>query len=350
MELNDLPRKGGEWLLGAGPESDIVISSRVRLARNVDGFAFHTRLSAEQQTRLERHLRRAVLDAKVVGNPIYINLNETAGVDRLFLVERHLISKEHSLGEGDRAVIFDRDETVSIMLLEEDHIRLQVLRSGLQLWDTWEKATQADDRLESFLDYSFSPQYGYLTACPTNLGTGMRASVMFHLPALQMSRQMDKVLHAVEKMRMVVRGLYGEGSQAYGDFFQISNQVTLGLTEEEIVERLSAVVPKILEYERNMREVLMKNDRALFEDRVWRARGILATARSINSEEAMSHLSSVRMGINLGILPEVGLGALNELFILTLPAHIQKLAGRELETAERDQKRAEFIRERLALN
>jgi protein arginine kinase len=233
------------------------------------------------------------------------------------------------------------------MVNEEDHLRIQGLCSGFQLRETWERVDEVDSRLEQHLDYAFSSQYGYLTVCPTNCGTGLRASVMLHLPALVMTRQIDKVFQAVSKINLAVRGLYGEGTQASGDFYQISNQPTLGKSEVEIIERIEGVIPKIIEYERTVRENLVEQKREVVEDKVWRAYGMLQTARTINSEETMDLLSAVRMGVNLRIIPNVEIRTVNELFIFTQPAHLQKLERAELNSPERDITRAKFIRNRL---
>jgi protein arginine kinase len=234
------------------------------------------------------------------------------------------------------------------MVNEEDHLRIQGLRSGFQLRATWEQVDDIDSRLEKHLDYAFSPQFGYLTVCPTNVGTGMRASVMLHLPALVMTRQIDKVFQAVSKINLAVRGLYGEGTQASGDFYQFSNQPTLGKSEVEIIENIERVVPRIIEYERTVRDGLLEQRREVIEDKVWRAYGMLQTARTINSEETMDLLSAVRMGVNLKIIRDVEISTVNELFILTQPAHLQKMERSELNGPERDVTRATFIRNRLA--
>ena len=347
MDLNDLQSKAGEWLCGSGPESDIVISSRIRLARNVANFKFLSRATPKERSQLEQTLKERILEAEVAENISYFGLHNLSQVDRLFLVERHLISREHAFGKGPRGAAIGPQETLSLMVNEEDHLRLQALRSGLQLRRTWEDINRADDRLEKVISYAFSPQFGYLTVCPTNVGTGMRASVMVHLPALVMTRQIEKVFQAVSKINLAVRGLYGEGTQASGDFYQISNQPTLGKTEAEIIANIESVIPKIVEYERTVRETLLENKREIIEDKVWRAYGMLQSARTINSEETMDLLSAVRMGVNLGLIPDLEMRTVNELFIFTQPAHLQRLERSELNSPERDITRAAFIRNRL---
>jgi len=347
MELNDLQTSVGEWLGGTGPESDIVISSRIRLARNLGGYPFLSSADQQETGRIERFVREKMVDTGVAPDMTYFSLPSLTLLDRLFLVERHLISREHAFGKGPRGVGVASKETISIMVNEEDHLRIQGLSSGLQLRETWEHVDAADSCLEERLEYAFSSRFGYLTVCPTNCGTGLRASVMLHLPALSMTHQIDKVFKAVAKIDLVVRGLYGEGTQAYGDFYQISNQQTLGKTELEIIERIEGVIPKIIEYESTVRENLVEQKREVVEDKVWRAFGMLQNARTINSEETMDLLSAVRMGVNLGIIPDVEIATVNELFVFTQPAHLQKVEGAELTSPERDITRATLIRNRL---
>ena len=244
-------------------------------------------------------------------------------------------------------MLFSPNEAESLMINEEDHLRLQVLRSGLQLEETWQQASRLDDQLEQKLDFAFSSRLGYLTACPTNVGTGLRVSVMMHLPALVITRQIEKVFQAIARMRLAVRGLYGEGTQASGDFYQISNQVTLGRSEEEILETLSLTIPRIIDYENKAREALMRESASLLEDRIWRALGILTHARRISSEETMTLLSAVRMGLHLKRVKGLDVSLINKLFVDTLPGHLQMLSGKELSQEQRDVMRATQIRDLL---
>jgi protein arginine kinase len=347
MSLDNLATSGGEWLKGDGPESDIVISTRMRLARNSDQYTFPTVASLDEKIETEEHLREAILQAKIIKDMRYVNLMTVSPVDALFLVERHLISREHAEGKGDRAVAFGANEVISVMVNEEDHLRIQVVRSGFQLDETWSLTDSVDDALGEYVDYAFSPRLGYLTACPSNLGTGMRASVMVHLPGLVMAKQIEKVFHAVSKINLAVRGLYGEGTQASGNFYQISNQATLGRTEKQILDNLRSVVPQIVSYERKARDTLVSQSKLPLEDRIWRAYGMLKTSRTITSQEVAELLSAVRLGVNLVVLKEPEMKLINELFILTQPAHLQKLKGRTLDAPERDVARAEFIRQKL---
>lgn len=347
MLLNELLKDTGEWLRGTGPDSEIVISSRVRLARNLQGFHFISRLSPEERAACETKIRKRIIEANIVLPERYLELQEADPTDRKLLVERHLISKEHEDARHPRGVAIGAGESLSIMINEEDHIRLQVLRSGFCLREAFQMAQGFDLQLEEGLDFAFSPQLGYLTACPTNVGTGMRVSVMLHLPALVITRHIEKVFQAVSKINLAVRGLYGEGTEASGHFYQISNQVTLGKTEEEIAANVEQVIPTIVKYERDARESLMKRDRVRLEDRIWRALGMLRAARVMSSDESMMMLSFVRMGVHLGLLDKLSIKTVNELFIYSQPAHLQKLAQHIMQPEERDIRRAEYIRSRL---
>lgn len=347
MKINDLLEKSGEWLRGTGPESDIVISSRIRLARNLFRFPFLTRSTADNKEKIVDLITEKIKEAKLDKDMLIINLEKTSQLDCLMLFERHLISKDLAEGEGPRAAIISKDENVSLMINEEDHLRVQVLKSGLELLEAWREINIIDDKLAEKLPFAFDPQLGYLTACPTNIGTGLRASVMMHLPALVMTKQIEKVINMVNKINLGVRGLYGEGTQASGDFYQILNQITLGKSEIEIIEDLKAVVPNVINYERRAREALLYENREGLEDRVWRSYGMLRSARAISSEETLYLLSGLRLGINMNIIKDVSIDKVNELFIFTQPAHLQKIESKRLDSKRRDIARANFIRQHL---
>jgi protein arginine kinase len=350
VNLDELIGQSGEWLKGSGPDSDIVISSRVRLARNLSQYPFLTRASEEQRAEVHEAIRRALAKVGLGENGhLYIDLDQTNELTNRFLLERHLISRELANGSGDRGVLFNRSEMLAVMVNEEDHLRIQAIRAGFQIREAHADIQWIDDQLDQDLKFAYSEEFGYLTACPTNVGTGMRTSVMFHLPALVFTKQIDKVFASVTKINLAVRGFYGEGTQASGDFYQISNQVTLGVSEEDVLELLIRVVPKIVSYEREVREHLIAKDRLRLEDKIWRAYGVLQAARSISSEETMDLLSAVRLGVNLGLLGNVDISTVNELFILTQPAHLQRLEKRDLDPNERDATRAEFIRRQLGI-
>ena len=347
MDLNELTQTSGEWLRGLGPEADIVISSRIRLARNLADFPFISRATPQDRVQIERSLRDAILAANSSGDLLYVAVDELEGVDRQFLVERHLISREHAESQGRRAVAIDRTERFSLMINEEDHLRIQVLQSGFNLDSVWEQINNIDDGIEERVTYAFQERLGYLTACPTNVGTGLRVSVMLHLPALVITRQIEKVFRSLQKISLAVRGLYGEGSQATGDFYQISNQITLGRSEQELVQQVRDIVPVIIDYERQARQFLIKESHENLHDRVSRAYGILRTAQTISSEETMHLLSSVRMGVNLGLIQDLRIADINDLFIRTQPAHLQKLTGNELASTDRNIERARYLRHHL---
>lgn len=351
MHLDDLASSSGEWLKGTGPESDIVISSRIRLARNLADFPFISRTTETDRAEIEQTLHQHITSLQESGRfpkqTLYFNVSELDEVDRRFLVERQLVSRELAESEGARAVVIDPAERFSVMINEEDHLRFQVMHSGLDLASTWRQINELDDLIEEQATYAFHEKLGYLTACPTNVGTGVRVSVMLHLPALVITRQIEKVFKSLQKINLAVRGLYGEGSQAMGDFYQISNQITLGMTEEELTKKVSDVVPVLIDYERQAREFLVRESHETLHDRVSRAYGILRTAQTISSEETMHLLSSVRMGINLGLISDLEIPTINKLFIHTQPAHLQKLSGVELDKSDRDIERATYLRRNL---
>jgi protein arginine kinase len=350
MNLDSLTHTSGEWLRGTGPESDIVISTRIRLARNLAAFPFTNRSSAHQKAEIETLLRDRIGKLELDPRLSYVNVPTLSVLDRQFLVERQLISRELAAAEGPRGVALGPQETVSLMVNEEDHLRLQVMRSGFTLDEAWQDIDKVDDLLEQRVSYAFTEEFGYLTACPTNVGTGMRASVMLHLPALVLTKQIEKVFRALQKINLAVRGIYGEGSRPSGDFYQISNQVTLGKSEPTILGEIKEVIPQIIQYERQARKTLLQESKQALQDRVARAYGTLCSATMMTSEETMDLLSSVRLGINLGLLEELSIPTVNELFIHTQPAHLQKLMGAPLDGEERNSARARYLRTRLREN
>ncbi len=347
MELNDLVGKCGQWLRGSGPESDIVISTRIRLARNLAEFPFVRRASTDERTQVTKLVRKKIESITEWPDTLILNVEALSEIDRQFLVERQLMSLELADGTGDRAVAIEPEEKFSIMINEEDHLRIQVMCSGLDVLNAWERMDQIDDLLQGKLNYAFSEQLGYLTACPTNVGTGLRVSVMLHLPALVVTREIEKVFRSLQKINVAVRGLYGEGSQFMGDFYQISNQITLGRSEQELVQTVSEVVPRVIEYERKARQFLLSESEQDLHDDVSRAFGILSTARKISSEETLHYLSKVRMGVNLGLINALDISTINKLFIHTQPAHLQKLCGHTMSTTDRNIERANYLQQNL---
>jgi protein arginine kinase len=347
MGLEEFLNHTSEWLRGTGPHSDIVISSRIRLARNIDKVPFPHWANKKQTKAVLEAVEETVGHVDLLKDTTVLKLADMDSVDKQFLVERHLMSYEHAQKTDSKAVVIDDEETISIMVNEEDHIRAQVMQSGLNLYEAWNLVNRIDDALAKKLVFAFGSEWGYLTACPTNAGTGMRGSVMLHLPALVMSHQINQVLAAISKLSFTTRGLYGEGTQASGNFFQISNQIALGHSEQEIIDNINNLIRQIIEQENQARQVLFSSNRGLLEDKISRSFGILRSARIISSQETIELLSLVRLGCDLGIVKDINRRTINELFILTQPAHLQKIENKKLTSPERDAKRAELIRSRL---
>jgi len=341
-----------EWMRVKGPKSDIVFSSRVRVARNLSGLPFPMLITASQAeevvNRVEEALKKEDLHPIFRGAEL-IRMRDLGDLEKRVLVEKHLISPMLAEESRHGAVLLSQDESVSIMINEEDHIRIQCLFPGLQLENAWKLANDIDDWLERHLTYAFDDRWGYFTSCPTNVGTGIRASVMVHLPALAMTQQLNQLFPAITQVGLAVRGIYGEGSEALGQLYQVSNQVTLGLSEEEILDNLQAVVRQIIDHEQNARMKLMDASPIQLEDRVYRSYGILAHSRIIDSKEAMMRLSDVRLGIDLGLIRGVSANVMNELMVMTQPGFLQKYAGGRLNAEQRDIRRSKLIRERLAM-
>jgi len=329
----------------------VAISSRIRLARNLADMPFLSRCDDAQQLRLEQRLRQEILQAEIASEVFYVDIASAGTLDRRLLVARHLISRQHAEAKHPRGVAVSSDETLAVMVNEEDHLRIQILRSGLDFQGALDQINRVDDLLEQRLDFAFHSRYGYLTACPTNVGTGLRVSVMLHLPALKMTGQIEKAFRAARDMHLAIRGLYGEGTEASGDFFQISNQSTLGRTEPQIIEEfVEQTIPRFVDYERQARQVLCRKQSEALDDKVYRSLAILQAARTISSEETLYLLSLVRLGLNLGRIDNVELATVNELFLLTQPAHLQKILRREMNARQRGTARAEFVRRRLGTN
>ncbi len=326
----------------------VVLMTRIRLARNLAGHAFPGWCREAQRDEVLARCREALSASTPMKRSVNVTVGELTELQKLILVERHLISRELSGSKHGSGLVVNRDQTVSVMINEEDHLRIQVLRAGFQLKKAWSQIDGLDSELEERLDYAFDSTLGYLTACPTNLGTGMRASAMMHLPALVISGQMEKVVRAVNQLGMVVRGLFGEGSDASGSIFQISNQTTLGETEEAILKRLGSVLQSIIEHELNAREKLLEIDSAKLFDKIGRAYGILQNCHQLSSSEAMNLLSLLRLGIDLGLFPEPTRAVTDRLLIEAQPGHVQVSARHDLESGQRDMLRAEKLRGEFA--
>lgn len=351
MNLRDLCNQPSPWLRESGPASPVVISSRIRLARNLAAYEFKPCLTPPRQKEILEILKNALLAVPLEQPLFFIDIEQAAPLERELLAERHLISQPHARGEGPRGVVIAEKENFSAMINEEDHLRMQVFAAGQQLEKCFEQINQIDSQLETKLQYAFHPRFGYLTACPTNLGTGIRVSVMLHLPGLKMTGQTEKFFNAARDCNLAIRGLFGEGSEAVGDFYQLSNQVTLGIAEQEIVMNLSRnIVPKIVEYEQSARQKLFEENPEAVEDKIHRSLAILRSARLISSQEALILLSHVRLGIHLGRIQDIPLSKVNELFLSIQPAHLQMQAGRALSADHRDILRARIIRTALTTN
>ncbi len=343
-----LKNEAPSWMSKSGTDADIVISTRIRLARNLDGYRFPRSFSEQEAKHVDDVVTNALLNINNgERNFSHFTIKEMPALQRQVLVEKHLISPLLAKKEKSASVVISNDESISVMVNEEDHLRIQCLAPGFQLFETYEITNKLDSYLEKHLPYAFNETFGYLTCCPTNVGTGLRASVMMHLPALTMSNQMKVITQMLTRLGMVVRGIYGEGSENLGNMYQISNQVTLGKSEQEILEDLQNVVSQIIQNERNARQSLMKQAPIALEDRIQRALGTLKYARIMTSEEAATCLSNVRLGVDLGLIKGIPLSILNECMILIQQGFVQQYAGTTLQATERDLFRAKLLREKL---
>jgi protein arginine kinase len=347
MNIHDFLSSPAETSKRAGPNDRIVTSSRVRLARNVRGLAFPGWAKKAERIRVLETIRPAVEELRQMNAGFSESMDNLSTLDKQILVERHLISREHAAKTAGSGLVLNRETSICVMINEEDHMRMQALRPGLQIKEAWQAIDQLDSALEKKLNYAFSPSLGYLTACPTNLGTGIRVSAMLHLPALVLSEQINQIVQAVNKLGLAVRGLYGEGTEALGNVFQVSNQMTLGEAEVEIVERLNKVLAQLVEHEEDARATLLESKPKMIFNHIGRAYGILANAHSISSKETMNLLSLLRLGVDLSLFPGTDRALVDELFLITQPAHLQKNYSEKLSAEERDLLRADMLRERL---
>lgn len=348
MKFSRLIADTGEWLKEEGPHRNIVISSRIRLARNLRDQPFPGWAKKTERLEIAKVIKAAIESLPEMKDAFSENLEELSPLEKQVLVERHLISREHAAKGIGSAVVMNVPQTLSFMINEEDHLRMQALSSGLQLSTVFDLINRADSELESMLNFAFHDELGYLTACPTNVGTGMRASAMLHLPGLVMNDLVNKIINSVNKIGLAVRGLHGEGSEAIGNLFQVSNQTTLGESEGEIIDRLNKVIETILEHERNARQMLLERRPVTLLDQIGRAYGILGQAHSIGSKEALNLLSIIKLGADLGLFPETSRHAVDQLFIETQPAHLQKgVKAQKMATEARDTLRASIIRAKL---
>src|SRR5712672_1413856 len=326
-----------------GPHDRIVMSSRVRLARNIKEAAFPGWAKKPERVRVLDLIRPTIESLPEMKDSFSESMDSLSTLDKQILVERHLISREHAAKSAGSGLVLNRDETLCFMINEEDHIRMQALRPGLQLRQAWQTIDRADSALERKLEYAFNTELGYLTACPTNIGTGIRVSAMLHLPGLVLAEQINPIIQSVNKLGLAVRGLYGEGTEALGNVFQVSNQMTLGESEATIVERLDKVLLQIIEHEENARQTLLEKKTKTVFNHIGRAYGILANAHSISSKETMNLLSLMRLGVDLSIFPGTPRALVDELFITKQPAHLQKGYAEKLSAEERDLLRSDML-------
>lgn len=331
-----------------GPDSEIVLTSRIRLARNIQNVNFPLLFSKEEADNVIQQVEDSLL--KQFNQELeLLAMSELNTLEKRVLVEKHLISPQLADQSPNGAVILSEDEELSIMINEEDHIRIQCIKPGLQIDEAFKEADSMDDLIEKKINYAYHTEMGYLTSCPTNIGTGLRASVMMHLPGMVLTQQMSRIIPAIQQLGLVVRGIYGEGSEALGNIFQISNQITLGRSEKDIMEELKSVVMQLIEQEKGARNALAQTSNIQLEDRVFRSYGILCNSRIMETKEAAKCLSDVRLGIDMGYIKNISKSILNELMILTQPGFLQLYAGEQMNPTDRDIRRASLIRERLKL-
>lgn len=339
------------WLSGKGRDADIVISSRARLARNLQNISFVDRASEDQQKAVLTQVLKAAEDSTLLRDAHYFDLATLQALDRELFMERRIISADFVSRDNARGFLVTSDEETSVMINEEDHVRIQAIRAGFSLDKAWQHICRADGELSQKLHYAFSERFGYLTACPTNVGTGVRFSVFVHLPVLSFTGEIEDIFAQMIPAGIAVRGFLGEGSQSIGNFFQISNQYTLGWTEQGILDRVVPLIERFISLERQARENVMNGkDRVMIEDKIYRAKGVLSHARILSSMEFLNLLSALRLGVDLGFFTDVREGSFNELIVITQPAHIQKLEGKVLTERERDEIRARWVKEKLHLN
>jgi protein arginine kinase len=349
LDLDELIATAPAWLQPDGEYSDIVISSRIRLARNLAGYLFPHRAKKIELESVLAQVLRAAQSSTTLKKASFCQVNRLGQLDRAVLVERHLVSPQFAEQARPSGLLVTRDEQIGVMINEEDHLRLQAIQPGLSLNAVWSEISRLDDELGDEIEYAFSEQFGFLTSCPTNTGTGMRASVFIHLPALSVDDRVSRTIKELAPSEMTIRGFYGEGSEALGNLYQISNQLTLGRTETGILKRLEEVVVRFVELEQEQRAELMKDDPVKLEDKVFRALGVLERARILSSLEFMNSLSWLRLGVELGLVEDIAHEKLNELLVVAQPAHIQKLQQAVLTAEERDVVRARIVREKLEL-
>ena len=345
--FEDMAKSPAAWLSGEGSESTVVLSTRVRLARNIAGCRFPESADDDTRKRVINYFDSCLARSKVLGSGDYYKASDIDQLDQNFLIERHLISPAFLNGETFKALFIDPEARISIMVNEEDHLRIQALSSGMDPQGSYDLAMKYESEVGRYLEFDYDPDFGYLTACPTNAGTGMRASMLIHLPGLVLTREIDKVISHITRSGLVVRGFYGEGSDVLGNLFQVSNQNTLGITEEEILGQIERITREIIEKEASARKRLMDEAEDMIEDKIWRAYGILKNARVLTSDEVMNLLSAIRLGHAMRIIDFLNVALINDILLLSQPAHLQKYYGSEMDSNKRDFVRAQMVREKL---
>ena len=345
--FEELAQKPAAWLSGEGDEALVVLSTRVRLARNVAGCRFPTTADSETKKRVINYFDSTVARSELLSAGQRFAAADLAELDRDFLIERHLISPVFLDGDTSKALLIGEAEKLSIMVNEEDHLRVQSLSAGLNPQGAFDLALRYETEIGRFIEYDYDPDFGFLTACPTNAGTGMRVSVLIHLPGLVLTREIDKVISQITRSGLVVRGFYGEGSDVLGNLFQIGNQNTLGVTEQDIISHISRVSRDIIEQEAAARQRLVDEAQEMIEDKIWRAYGILKYARVLTSDEVMNLLSAVRLGHAMKVFDFLDVALINEILLLSQPAHLQKYYGHQMDHGKRDFVRAQMVREKL---
>lgn len=345
--FEEMAKAPAAWLSGQGEEALVVLSTRVRLARNVAGCKFPSSADSDTKKRVVAYFDSAMTRSRMLSEGQYVKASDISELDRDFLIERHLISPTFLTGDASKALFIGQTEQVSIMVNEEDHLRVQALAAGFDPQAAFNHANRYDGEIGKYLEFDYDPDFGYMTACPTNAGTGMRASVLIHLPGLVLTRDIEKVISRITRSGLMVRGFYGEGSDVLGNLFQVANQNTLGISESEILNQLSRVTREIIEAEATARQRLMDEAADMVEDKIWRAYGILKYAHVLTSEEVMNLLSAVRLGHALKIIDFLNIALINEILLLSQPAHLQKFYGQEMDVNKRDFVRAQMVREKL---
>jgi len=345
--IDNLIERSPYWLSGEGNLPELVLSSRVRLARNLEAYPFPRRCSKEDKLKIKEEISSAVRQLRLMKDAILLDISSLSELDKKFLIERHLVSLDLARNGEGGGVLVTPDEVLSIAINEEDHLRIQAITPGLSLDDALERAVTLDEEMGKLLDYAYSKRFGFLTSCPTNTGTGLRFSALLHLPGIVYTKQVDEFLNTLKKVRITVRGLYGEGSKVLGNIFQVSSAISLGISEEETLKSFMEVVNLTVEFEKKARSLLMEKMRSVMEDRIYRSYALLENAKLLSFDETAEYTSAVRLGVGIGVFLDMKVKTLNELLLFSQPAHIQKIFGKSMSSTERDEKRASYARTKL---